>query len=338
MPPVASCPQGSKPDTPGPAAQARPEEVGPAAMDTESGVVVVVDGDAGTWTFDVCTNTWAKQATKGSPPTVWPRLVYDAANDLTYAFGIGEARTYSEVRTYDVESATWTQVNSQDVAADGLPILFFLDPARRTVYAYNNQTGGMTSYDLASNRWAPVEQGTVRPPIPENALGTFDASVGRIILMVSGDQTWTFEPATGTWAKVDAYTPGLNFGYFPLGTEVAYDTTTRKTVVFADSKLVTFDSTAGVWTTAAHGKGWPAEGPPGAPLVIPHSDGPDELLTMTDGPLARHGHALVVDPVNGRVLMLGGEYRGGNWPKGTDVWAYDVNTNTWTMVVPPQPD
>ena len=44
-------------------------------------VVVVVDGDAGTWTFDVCTNTWAQQATKGSPPTEWQRLVYDAASD-----------------------------------------------------------------------------------------------------------------------------------------------------------------------------------------------------------------------------------------------------------------
>lgn len=358
--PVASCPQGSEPDTPGPATQARPSfgEGGAfASMDTESGVVVVVDGDAGTWTFDVCTNTWAKQATKGSPPSEWPRLVYDAASDLTYAFG------EDAVFTYDAESATWARVNSQDMVADGPTghSWFFMDPERRTVYSYNTESGEMTSYDLARNRWAPVEQGTVRPPIGVDAVGAFDASVGRIVLKVSfagatGEvgidipdtpsvygQTWTFEPATGTWTKIDAYTPELNFGYFPWGGEVAYDTTHRKTVVFADSKLVTFDAATGVWTTAAHGKGWPAEAPPGPPLVIRHTDGPDELLTMTVGPLARHGHALVDDPVNGRVLMLGGQYRSGKdadnpWDEGTDVWAYDVDTNTWTIVVPPRPD
>ena len=211
------------------------------------------------------------------------------------------------------------------------------------MYSYNNLTGDMTSYDLARNRWAPVEQGTVRPPIGEdvNAVGTFDASAGRIILN-GDDQTWTFEPRTGTWAKVEAYTPQLNFGYFPWGTEVAYDPTTRKTVVFADGELVTFDATTGVWTIAPHGKGWPPphRDPPG---VIRQSDGPDTLHASINGPLARHGHALVHDPVNGRVLMVGGEFRSGKdadnpWDEGTDVWAYDVDTNTWTMVVPAQPD
>lgn len=90
--PVASCPQGSEPDSAGSAAQARPslgEGEFSASMDAESGVVVVVDGDDGTWTFDVCTNTWARQATTGSPPSGRPGLVYDAASDLTYAFGDG---------------------------------------------------------------------------------------------------------------------------------------------------------------------------------------------------------------------------------------------------------
>lgn len=239
---------------------------------------------------------------------------------------------------------------------------YYLDPVRRTVYLYHIGVGTMTSYDLARDRWARVEQGTVRPPVGVDAVGAFDASAGRIILKVSFagstgpvgveipdtpsvyGQTWTFEPASGTWAKLDAYTPELRYGWFPWGGEAVYDTTAGQTVVFADGKLVTFDAATGAWTTAAHGKGWPPEDPPDpGGTVIRHTDGPDEILTGTVGPLARHGHALVDDPVNGRVLMLGGNFRSGKdadnpWDEGTDVWAYDVDTNTWTVVVPAQPN
>ncbi len=61
---VAHCRAGSAPDKPGPPDQPRPPlgtdmVYRPAAMDSQSGHMVVWDPDSrATWTFDVCTNTW----------------------------------------------------------------------------------------------------------------------------------------------------------------------------------------------------------------------------------------------------------------------------------------
>lgn len=350
--PVATCPQGSEPDTAGPASQERPDLYGVSpAVDSQSGVVVVVDTNADTWTFDVCTNTWAKPVTNGSPPSQFPHLVYDAASDLTYAFGDG-------VSTYDVESATWTEVDTavSELAGAAASQRLVADPTHRVVYLLT-EAGELSSYDLAENRGSPVEQGAVRPPSQGSGdVAAFDPSVGRIILKVHSNysgpfptdppptpapvypQTWTFDPGTGTWAKLDAYTPEFNFGYGALGTEMTYDPASRKALVFSDGRLATFDAANGAWTTAVPGKGWPETAVPDSPDVIRHTDGPDEQVAIGVGPLSRLYHGIVHDPINGRVLIFGGEVRtvddGDGWRDGTDVWAYDVRTNTWRMLVP----
>lgn len=360
---VAICPQGNQPDRPGPAAQPRPplDQRGvSAAVDAQSGVVVVVDDIGGTWTFDVCTNTWAEPATRGASPPEWTRLVYDAASDLTYGF------SDADVVAYDVESATWTLVNTRDTELDGASSQnrVVLDPDSRTVYVFNTGNGELNSYDLARNRWAHVEQGMVRPPTGVDGVAAFDTTVGRMVLKVrynlegpvssTGEpltappvpmygQTWTFHPAAGTWSKIDTYTPEVFFGYWPWGGEMTYDTTSRTSVVFAEGSLAMFDATTSTWTTARPGIGWPPAAPaPGVegPLVVPQQDGTKQLLPITEGRLARTGHAVVDDVVNGRLLVLGGHVRDADDQpqKGTDAWAYHVASNTWTMVVPARPD
>jgi hypothetical protein len=361
---VATCQPGSQPDRPGPAEQPRPMLNGEtgvsAALDAQSGVVVVIDDIRATWTFDVCTNTWDKPATTGSSPPQGARLVYDAASDLTYAFGD------AEVVAFDVESAVWTLVNTGQTDLDGASAQHrvLLDADSRTVYVYNTGNGELNSYDLARNRWAvEVDQGTKRPPVGVDGLAAFDASVGRIVLKVlyhvqgsvtaMGEpvstppvpvygQTWTFDPATGTWAKVDTTTPELLFGYFPWGGEMTYDTTTRVSVVFSEGMLAMFDATTGEWATATVGSGWPPATPWADPpdAVASQPDGTELLIPVTAGRLARTGHAVVDDVVNDRLLVLGGRVRdAADQPqKGSDAWAYHVASNTWTMVVPAQPD
>lgn len=65
VPPVGTCPSGSRPAQPGPVDQALLTELPwppAAAVDEQSGVMVVVADTAvagsRTWTFDLCTNTW----------------------------------------------------------------------------------------------------------------------------------------------------------------------------------------------------------------------------------------------------------------------------------------
>ena len=55
-PSVATCPPGSHPDEPSPVEGFRPpRQYGNAALDRQSGKVIVVSG--GTWSFDLCSNT-----------------------------------------------------------------------------------------------------------------------------------------------------------------------------------------------------------------------------------------------------------------------------------------
>lgn len=355
---VATCPPGSHPDRPGPAAQPRPllDERGvSAAVDAQSGVVVVVDDIGATWTFDVCTNTWDKPAIRGASPPHGIQLVYDADSDLTYGFAD------AEILAYDVQSATWSAVHTRETELEGRVVL---DPDRRTVYVYDTADGELSSYDVARDRWGRVEQGTVRPPTGVEGLAAFDASVGRMVLKVlyqvrelltaTGEpaspppppvygQTWTFDLATSTWLQIDTTTPELLYGYFPWGGEMTYDTTSRTTVTFAEGMLARFDATTGDWTTAPHGPGWPPAAPApevDGPLVLSQPDGTTQLIPVTRGRLARTGHAVVDDVVNHRLLVLGGQVRDADDQpqKGTDVWAYHVATNTWTMLVPAQPD
>lgn len=336
---TATCPPGSDPDAAGPAQQARPQFAdwsrASAAFDRQSGRVVHVDSTGETWTFDVCTNTWTHVSTRGDNAAEGAYFFYDAVDDLTYA--INEGQPFPTVRTYDVETSTWTPV----APSRGLPMWegpdprFVMDPTARVIYGYQFHTGQLRAYDIAANTWTEVRQGEPRPPTGEyvDGLAAFDPTVRRIVLWsVVTAETWTFDPGSKAWERVSTPDPSLNFNFWK-GTEMAYDEASRRSVAFAEGTVAAFDATANRWSVAQTGTGWPSE--QGGPL--------------TPGALTRIGHGLVDDVVNGRVLVLGGSVRtpqgpwwlGGteeSWQEGTDVWAYDVGATTWIELVAPQPN
>ena len=335
-PATATCPKGTDPNAVGPAKQTRPqfgeESSASAAFDRQSGRVVYVDSSGQTWTFDVCTNTWDRVATRGERPSGSDHLFYDAHDDLTYALG-GSLPT---IRTFDVETSTWTAVAHPDRSWAG-DDQFVMDPDNRVIYGYL-LGADMWAYDIARNTWTKVDQGALRPPTDWwGALTTVDPSVGRVMLygLRSNDpvtappteppvqsnvaaETWTFDLGTRSWTRVATATPLLNFGWYVRGTEMSYNEASRSTVIFADGTVAVFDTTTNQWTQPQPGKGWP-----------------DALET---GPLARLGPGLVDDTVNGRVLVFGGSIRTPDeerqWQDGSDVWAYDVDANAWTELVP----
>ncbi len=162
-----------------------------------------------------------------------------------------------------------------------------------------------------------------------------DTRARRLVLTLLGSlgQAWTFDPRTGSGGLGPTWTlapqpgtstqPGTEFppllvsGY---GSEVTFDTTIGRTVVFSSGVLATYDAVAGTWAIVPSGPRWPTQ------------DSYKEGRLV--GPLARGGHTLVYDSVNHRVLMFGGVAR---MPSGMqfldDVWAYYPATNTWTEIV-----
>lgn len=297
--------------------------------------MVAIDNHGGTWTLDVCDNTWEEVTTKGARVSGRPPLVYDYVSDLTYAMSV------PAVHTFDTETSTWTSVPDSPNPPEFDPTirsLFVLDQANRVIYGFQGPgPKEFYAYDIAANTWTELAQSPSQLSTGQvSTLVAFDPTIDRIVLyfepFASGPtqrETWTFDPNSETWEQVATETPAFNFGWWAMGTEMAYDEASRNSVVFADASVAAFDAITNEWTVAKPTTNWPTGSTEGA---LREQFGP-----LYFSPLARLHHALVDDPVNDRVIVLGGSVRTyTEWEEGTDAWAYDPSANAWIELVPQQ--
>jgi hypothetical protein len=141
------------------------------------------------------------------------------------------------------------------------------------------------------------------------------------VLTQLGWRTWSFDPLAHAWTKKQAVLSGVNTGFIDSGREVTFDAAGGRTVFFSDGILATYDAGADAWKVVRSGPNWPPAG---------------TIDGSSTGPLARLYHSLIYDPVNERVVMLGGLARTEKgWQDPGDVWAYEMGTNSWIQLVPP---
>ena len=245
--PVATCPPGSTPDEPGPVDQARPPlSAGVRAFDRRSGRIVLVapttaDEAPGveTWTFDVCTNTWARTHPNREPPSFdWVRLVYDVDSDVTIGVSSGN------VWAYDLQTNTWTEKGGAPAGA----WLSAYDPDSGLVLA--GGAGGPWNYDVETDTWTPIQQ-TNAAPAPGDPVFAYDASVDRLVaysgVAAGRHETWLFDIRTGTWSRSGAVTPHVLDWWAPPA--IVYDEAEKRTVVGGNVRLAAYDATADRWET-----------------------------------------------------------------------------------------
>ncbi|NMM21933.1 MAG: hypothetical protein HHJ11_00250 [Phycicoccus sp.] len=225
------------------------------------------------------------------------------------------------VWTYSVEDNRWTPRPWSGGSPPPLLGQATYEPLSGNVIAHDSRSGDLLSYSVGASEWT-----TFGKPVPINGdrnddLMTYDTAQRRLVLIHTPDprHAWTFQPTSGLWSEQVA-PPQINFGYGPTGGEIAYDQSAQRTVIFSFGVLATYDATQDRWATV--------------PL-------PRSLFNplTTAGPLARVYHTMVYDPVNERIVILGGAVRrsentGGDSPEADDVWAYKVASNTWTELVP----
>jgi len=353
---VAQCPKGSTPNRAGPAKQERPAlgyNNPQAAMDTESGRVVVWDAESmSTWTLDVCTNTWKAMKPAQEPRPMVRRLVYDARWGVVIAFTdpTFDAWQVTGVWIYVVDTNTWTELPSP-MPAHGIweysQQHLVYDSRSGMVLSLDMATMALWAYELGRNTWTKVPQTGQVPGlqqvrhgphgrdlrdvcnVPYHSFLSYDSVAGRVVLALPGHETWLFNPTTGVWTK-EASTPQIpvfdHWG-FERGTEVTFDAAHKRTVIYSLGLLSTYDAATRTWTTV-----------PGIPTVSPAQQ-PDQPLKPS--PMTRSGHTLIYDPINKRVLMFGGSslistdpMARGHWRDNDDILAYDLKTHTWTTIVP----
>jgi hypothetical protein len=140
--------------------------------------------------------------------------------------------------------------------------------------------------------------------------------------------TWAFDPDSRTWSRRADVPNTLELGY-PASWAIAYDPDARRTMLFADTAMLSYDARADEWAVAERGPGWPA---------------PTTVGGVEVDPTARLVDTMVYDPVNERLVVIGGLVRRPGDPVGgfefenstlstDDVWAYDPGANTWTLLL-----
>jgi hypothetical protein len=262
------------------------------------------------------------------PSVGFSELIYDADAGLVVGFG---ASTQS-VWTYSLESNTWTSLPPAGPPRPDYLEGMVYDPQSGSILLLDNDEASdeaptLWSYQVEGNTWTEIDQGGTAPTENPVLLGlhwslTYDSAVGQLVLSLfghdsvgTGNQTWTFDPDSGEWARQEWRSPSFNFGYG--GSVAVFDEAAGRTVVFSDGVVGLYDAASDRWERITDLPGWPSPGP-GWPVV-------------ETGPLARLGHQLVYDGVNGRVVMLGGmaRYEDGWREEADDIWALDLRRGEW---------
>jgi len=330
---VFACPPGSTPDEPGPADQARPWILDPVTYDSAAGKIVMLasqeafvgENRAGTWTFDVCTNTWTLMQS-GSGPDTGLALVYDPGADLIIGVDYPEDPVTSPPHAwaYSLADNTWTR---KGPAPDHVVRLWY-DVASARVAAWaahdDHDPGTIWAYDVAADTWAMIGALEVLGGFPWGNPGddllAYDASLDRVVAtVVGGSETRLFDMRTGSVADARAAAPWAGrCGWMSAricydgeaGAAIAYDERAQRVVVLIGGHAFAYNAAADRWDT----------------LFEPAGTG--------SGELARVGHSMVYDPVNRRLVVLAGDFAGDGDPVDA-VLAFDTTTREWTVLLEP---
>lgn len=309
-----ACPAGSTPNVPGAFGQARPPvSYGspPMAYDSRAGKIVLVRvGD--TWTFDVCTNTWALMHATDAVP-VGP-LVYDVDSDLTITIGAGY------VWAYDLRADTWTQRGAAPFLGGGR---LLYDPASAHVIVARVATMDLEvwTYAVATNAWTRIGR-QVASVADQSPLVALDASVDKLVFYErGGGATRLFDLRTRAWS-IGAMAPDLAFNWGASGGEIAYDEATKQTILSSYGRVIAYDAAVDRWEILVEGwtPGWSG--------------------TVSHGPALRSLHWTVYDPANQRLVIAGGQFMAANTPSSfvmtDDVMAFDPSTRAWITLLEPR--
>lgn len=292
----------------------------------------VYDGPTTIWRFDLRANRWERFALAPSEAGMLGLLAVVPTDTAVYSISLDD-----RVGRLDLVSREWTwqpaprhrPVEVTDIA---------VDERRGTVLAWSDWYDELWTYEPHRNRWTRVPQTGPWPRVglPGGGGGyslmAFDGRADRAVLAVipvAGRRgaTWLFDPENSRWARTRSSPPELNYGYGEWASNAVYDPAHDRTVLFARAVVAAYDLERDSWEVPSSAR-WPGLAP-----------GPYGLVT---GALARSDSQLAVDPVHGRLVLIGGSalfnLRGVEppmdfaWQPVRDVWAYDVGFNTWTRL------
>jgi CubicO group peptidase (beta-lactamase class C family) len=283
-----------------------------------------VDTLEDTWAWDVQTRSWTEMHPAVHPAgRIFGQMVYDAESDRAVLFGGTDAanQPLGDVWAYDFNTDSWEQVASGPGARWGQSMVYDSESDRVVVFGGVNQRGCVDlaqrpelfqdtwSYDYNTDTWAEAVSDE-RSPQREGWQFAYSSKADRMFLFGSYDpsaspRTWTYDLNANAWSMIgtSSYVPDFR-------DRMVYDSESNRFIVFPwqmDNLTIVYDLNTGREDRAVL--------PSGA--SFPKS--------------RRNNSMLYVEDLDRVFLFSGYPVSGPNYP--TDIWLYDLNTNTWEKVV-----
>jgi hypothetical protein len=133
----------------------------------------------------------------------------------------------------------------------------------------------------------------------------FDRHAGRIVWVDTLGETWTFDVCTNTWHRMNP--TGAMIGELSGG--MVYDVDSDLTVALGFEHISVYDASTNTWTQPSN-----------------------DTIGIGDGLIVPWGAAY--DPVTGLIITSNHRWTSETTPTYWEFWAYDVDTNEWTLLGP----
>ena len=308
QPTTVDCPTPSEGDASAPRSRQATGWAGllSGVLDTATGNVLFVDKSGGTWTFDVCTNTWSALTPGGSPWTTTGRegfhqgFVYDADSARTIGFGYS-----GRLAIFDSDKNIW-EFRSRERLGDALGAVYH--PPSGLVATMIGSS--LWTYDVEEDTWTEVGEPSFGGAEWAELLG-YVASIDRFLFVTSG-MTGLVDPETGQTTTVFTETPTVDLTWPGAQYGPANGTVYVTTHGPSGMSLCGFNTSMLSWDCY-------------------------DTSGATDSDIEAFG-AIVDDPINRRVLLIHRIY--GDWWANSEaaVWSFDPDTGEWERIVDPAGD
>lgn len=192
------------------------------------------------------------------------------------------------------------------------------DPAGHKMIVFGGRTASgdvhdIWSFDLTLEAWTDITPVSGPQPASRRTPNVVLDSVGNRMLMWSGqgagffNDVWSFDLVSESWSEVSPPVPMPNIRY---GAASVFDPLARELVTFGGfTNLGRFDDT---WRFNPDSARW------------------TDVSPVAGNPLERCLHSASYDALGHRMIMYGGQNTGALG----DVWAFDLNLNSWANLFP----
>lgn len=280
-----------------------------------------------TWTYASGTYTWTNRTSAGSPsPQCVHSMAFDPTRHLTMLFsGRNERGNISETWSYDSGLNRWANLAPRTCPSPRSDHAMAYDTASGDVILFGGNfawghSNDVWRYNSSSNTWSPLGPSSPMPSARQGHSMVYDTRNGLMVLFGGQDaggvldDTWTFNPSTNTWTKMNPPSSPQPRTAHSMVYDVANGEALLfggQTVQYSPYNVILLGDT---WTYNVTTNSWSQK-------------------SALPAPSARYGQAMAYDSSRRTAVLFGGVENGGLMG---DTWTRNSTTGLW-MNMTPQP-